>query len=126
MRSFRSTFPKASPMAEDYVESYGEPMANKNQPLIAIPHVPGEAVQWLVELLDGKLDDKLSPGYPIKIRGIVLSLDDRFSRIVIKATIDGEAVMVLVDGDDILELIGYLNRRLERGTIRWSVDRYSK
>lgn len=113
-------------MADGYVESnIGIPMSKK-QLSIPIPHVMPEDAEWLRKLLIGEFDELLSPGYPIKIRGIVLGLEAGNERIIIKATIDSEEVMCYLDGDDFHELRLYMDKRLERGNIRWSLDKYSK
>lgn len=113
-------------MAEDYVEFNGNIMAKEKQLAIPIPHVAPEAANFLYILLCGELDDKLSPGYQIKIRGIVVGLDGDNSKIIIKATIDDEDVMCYVDGDSYEELVQYLYKRMERGSLRWSVDKYGR
>lgn len=101
-------------------------MAKQTQMVIPVPHVAPDAAHFLYILLNGELDDKLSPGYPIKIRGIVVGLDGDNSKLIIKATIDDEDVMCYVDGDSFEELVQYLYKRMERGSIRWSVDKFGK
>ena len=113
-------------MADGYVEYNVKDMAKEKQLAISIPHVAPDAASFLYILLNGELDDKLSPGYPIKIRGIVVGLDGDNSKLIIKATIDDEDVMCYVDGDSFEELVQYLYKRMERGSIRWSVDKFGK
>lgn len=122
-----STRPEAAPhRASVTLLSKGKTMAKQTEPLLAVPHVPPHVIEWVCNVLKGTLDDKLSPGYPPTLTGLVLSFDGSNDKVILKGTVDGDPLMVYVDGDDIGQLVTYIEDKTERGKLRWSIDRYAK
>ena len=77
-------------------------------------------------VLNGTYNAELSPGNAVEITGLSVLFNTDDDRLVIKAKIDDVPMMLYFSDDDFDELVSTFEKKLERGKLRWSVDKFAK
>jgi hypothetical protein len=100
-------------------------MAEVQLPLLNFRMSP-ESLQTVCNVLNGTYNKELSPGHDVKITGLSVLFNTDDDRFVIKGLIDGEAMMLYFSDDDFDLLVESFEKKLERGKLRWSIDKFAK
>lgn len=100
-------------------------MSEVQLPLLRFRMSP-ESLQVVCNVLNGTYMNELSPGHVVQITGLSMLFNTDDDKFIIKAKLDDTNAMLYFSDDDFDELVKTFEKRLERGKLRWSIDKYGK